>query len=460
VVWLSMAFQPAESFSSIFAYSNQLAKLHSIGFSSFRVETGKRLSVRFSSHYHFWKSPQMPRNKRKSFVGSKYNYKSSAQKMISSPVCTKVEKYEREKSAMPVDQLYSLITPKQHSTCAFAFDVDGVLYRGSKRIGNSNHAIKLLQQQGIPFIYLTNSGGTTEENKAVQLSKKLGVNVHPSQVQMSHTPLQFLSKKYQNDLVLVVGKTNAREIAERYNFRNIVTVEEYHAQHPELFPDDKPPKVERIEKYHEPVKACVVLTAPSHWYRDMQILCDVLRSDGRSKHIVSEQVVPCYLAGPDLEYVAEAETPRLGDGAFLKCLEHIYLLTSGHHLKTTVLGKPHPNTYRCAERLLEQQAAKLGYDGIHTIYGIGDNPMTDIKGANAAGSHWVSTLVHTGMFQPSEEHTNCQENPASLVASNVHEAVQRILEIEKEKSKIGLGQNGADLQVDRQESKRFASPYL
>jgi len=315
-------------------------------------------------------------------------------------------------------------------TFAVAFDVDGVLYRGSEPIKKAKQAIELLQEFRVPFIYLTNGGGLTEEEKAQLLAKRLNVKVRPCQVQLSHTPLRFLSKKHKEDLVLVVGKHNAQQLAELYDFQNIVTSDEYHAQHPELFPDEKPEPIERIPRFHEPVKACVVLSPPTHWYRDLQLLCDILRSDGHAKNIVSKQVVSCYVAGPDFEYVAETKTPRLGDGVFLKCLEHIYTLSTGHSLKTTVLGKPYSETYRCAELLLQKQASDLGYDSIHTIYAIGDNPITDIKGANAAGGHWVSMLVHTGMFQPSQDKDNCTENPASIVASDVYYAIAEILQIE------------------------------
>lgn len=72
-------------------------------------------------------------------------------------------------------------------------------------------------------------------------------------------------------------------------------------------------------------------------------------------------------------------------------------------------GKPHPEPYRLAERLLTAQAAELGLvDPSHltakpgaalpfsAIYAVGDNPAADVRGANAAGAPWVSVLVHTG----------------------------------------------------------------
>ncbi|KAH3881128.1 hypothetical protein DPMN_005051 [Dreissena polymorpha] len=56
---------------------------------------------------------------------------------------------------------------------------------------------------------------------------------------------------------------------------------------------------------------------------------------------------------------------------------------SGRELKYTALvGKPSELTYHHADYLLYQQALKMGIKGIHTIYCVGDNPESDIYGAN------------------------------------------------------------------------------
>ncbi|CAN0078156.1 unnamed protein product, partial [Heterosigma akashiwo] len=181
---------------------------------------------------------------------------------------------------------------KQHAHLAmppgvgFALDVDGVLCRGGEVIKGAPAAIRLLQQHNIPHIYLTNSGGHTEAAKAAQLSARLGVTVTPDQVQMSHTPLRFLPDEVKRQRVLVVGKANAAEILAGYGFTDVVTADEYHALHPELWPDAPPavalsPAARRAGR-RRPLQAAVVLTAPANWYRDLQLLVDALRSpDGR-----------------------------------------------------------------------------------------------------------------------------------------------------------------------------------
>ena len=68
-----------------------------------------------------------------------------------------------------------------------------------------------------------------------------------------------------------------------------------------------------------------------------------------------------------------------------------------------------------------REAGGVGGGG-GTLYMVGDNPLTDIKGANAAG--WVSVLVRTGMYQDGDDHT------ADVVVDTVTEAVDWILEQE------------------------------
>lgn len=54
---------------------------------------------------------------------------------------------------------------------------------------------------------------------------------------------------------------------------------------------------------------------------------------------------------------------------------------------------------------------------------VGDNPLSDIKGANAVG--WKTVLVRTGMFNSPDE--NDSQNPANLVVENVTVAVPAAL---------------------------------
>ncbi|RHY79096.1 hypothetical protein DYB31_006511, partial [Aphanomyces astaci] len=58
------------------------------------------------------------------------------------------------------------------------------------------------------------------------------------------------------------------------------------------------------------------------------------------------------------------------------------------------------------------------------FYGIGDNPYSDIQGANNAGDRWTSVLVRTGIFTDVDNH---QQHPADVVVDGVDDAVEWIL---------------------------------
>ena len=61
-------------------------------------------------------------------------------------------------------------------------------------------------------------------------------------------------------------------------------------------------------------------------------------------------------------------------------------------------------------------------------YMIGDNPDSDIDGANRRGDNWVSILVRTGVFQGVG---NSEKHPAKYVVEDMEEAVKLIFELEK-----------------------------
>jgi ribonucleotide monophosphatase NagD (HAD superfamily) len=109
-------------------------------------------------------------------------------------------------------------------------------------------------------------------------------------------------------------------------------------------------------------------------------------------------------------------------------------------MQITRFGKPFPVAYRYAERMLVHEARGIGalprdpaphedhskhpYP-LRRIYMIGDNPASDIAGANAAGEPWVSILVRTGVFQDDPGH-----HPAKHVVDDVAAALRLILELE------------------------------
>jgi ribonucleotide monophosphatase NagD (HAD superfamily) len=112
--------------------------------------------------------------------------------------------------------------------------------------------------------------------------------------------------------------------------------------------------------------------------------------------------------------------PRFGQGAFQSALRGVWArITGGEELVCTVIGKPYRETYRFAERKLalhrrdvlarlqgkdEVQSQEGEPARLRTVYMIGDNPESDIAGANDFISEiradWVSILVETGVWNP------------------------------------------------------------
>ncbi|OWK03736.1 hypothetical protein Celaphus_00013838 [Cervus elaphus hippelaphus] len=168
---------------------------------------------------------------------------------------------------------------------------------------------------------------------------------------------------------------------------------------------------------HAPRSAGVLLLGePVRWETSLQLITDVLLSDGNPGTGLATAPyphLPVLASNTDLLWMAEAKMPRFGHGTFLLCLEAIYRKLTGRELHYTGLtGKPSLLTYRYAEGLLAQQAARRGWAApIRSLYAVGDNPMSDVYGANLFHQHLqtqqegaarscASILVCTGVYGP------------------------------------------------------------
>jgi HAD superfamily hydrolase (TIGR01456 family) len=318
------------------------------------------------------------------------------------------------------------------STFAVAFDLDGVMYRGKELIPSSTTALQTLDRQGVPWLLLTNGGGVLEEEKAKSLTTKLNHPIPVNRLQQSHTPLRELVGQYQDKLVVVFGSNNAKSIALEYGFRRVVSTIDIHAAHPSIYPDKKPttsPPSDVDSLLSQPVGALMGFMDPFDYHRDLQICSDILHYNGiiNPPGPTPSQQIPLYMCGPDFLYVSEWASPRFGAGVFQSILSHVHKACHGKELKFHIYGKPHSVTYAHAQAMIMKQAPQMGIEDIHTIYMVGDNPETDIKGANDFGGKWKSVLVRTGVHnKPGNDPTN----PATHVADHVGAAVEWILQQE------------------------------
>ncbi|XP_059626710.1 uncharacterized protein YKR070W isoform X2 [Cornus florida] len=346
-----------------------------------------------------------------------------------------------------------LHSQSERPSFGIAFDIDGVVLRGSAPIGGSPLALKRLYHEcgtlKIPFVFLTNGGGIRESKRASELSMLLGINVLPSQVIQGHSPFKRLVSRFENELVIAVGKGEPAAVMSDYGFKNVLSIDEYSSYFDNIDPLAQYKKwtskevenntfkemAPRNDASPQRVHAAFIVSDSVDWSRDIQVLCDVLRTGGLPGREIAHQP-PLYFASDDLEYQALFPSERLGMGAFRIALESIFNRIHPNALEYTSFGKPNPSVYKNAETVLMRLVTSLypnlqvlnlanGGDNIFkTLYMIGDNPSVDIKGARQAGHPWFSILTRTGVFKGKENHA---EYPADLVVDTVQDAVNYIL---------------------------------
>ena len=170
----------------------------------------------------------------------------------------------------------------------------------------------------------------------------------------------------------------------------------------------------------------MVFNDPRDWALDTQLILDLLLSiDGRlgtlspkngDQHLPNQGYQQngqpdLYFSNPDLVWAASYHLPRLGQGGFQAALEGVFnALTGGPangvQLLKKSFGKPTQGTFEFAENKLRQHRNFLhrGVDAgkLENVYMVGDNPESDIRGANnyksPTGSRWNSILVRSGVY--------------------------------------------------------------
>ena len=75
-----------------------------------------------------------------------------------------------------------------------------------------------------------------------------------------------------------------------------------------------------FNQYFPPIEAVVLFGEPTRWETSLQLLLDVLLTDGHPSappRTVSYPHLPVLACNMDLQWMAEAVMPRFGHGAFL-----------------------------------------------------------------------------------------------------------------------------------------------
>ncbi|KAF3058111.1 putative CDP-alcohol phosphatidyltransferase class-I family protein C22A12.08c [Daldinia childiae] len=316
---------------------------------------------------------------------------------------------------------------------AFVFDIDGVFIRGEKLIPGARETIRLLQRRKDPFIFLTNGGGHTEQSRVEKLGQRLGLTLDVEQFVQSHTPYYDLVPEYGDKTVLVLGAQGdqIRDLAHKYGFKKVLTSSDIMAERPLIHPFP-----EMTKDHHEK-------------YGHLQIITDLLLSRGGfigtkspkngdtslpNNGYQQDDQPKLFFCNPDFQWSTEYPDPRLAQGAALAALKGLWdEITGGKgDLLYSIIGKPTEPTYVYAEKVLQEYGKKLHPSlEIGTVYMIGDNPRSDIAGANdfesRCGYKWKSVLVETGIYVPGSVPAYQPDH----TAKDVKEAVQWVLRKEK-----------------------------
>ncbi|KKF95492.1 Protein SCO1 mitochondrial [Ceratocystis platani] len=293
------------------------------------------------------------------------------------------------------DPPHFVFTPQ----ACYCFNIDGVLLHVAKPIPGAAESLQYLTNNKIPFILLTNGGGKHESDRVSDLASKLGVRLSTENFVQSHTPFQDLvdnSEGLREKTILVTGADahKCRQIAEAYGFQSVVTPADILAAQPNIYPfqtlmtevyaNTWRPLPKPLYNPDQPtadalkIDAVFVFNDPRDWSLDIQIITDILQSHngiiGTYSPKNGKSSLPnngwqgdgqprVYFSNPDLLWAAHFHQPRLGQGAFQASLDGVWrAITGGHSLQR---GKPGDTV-----------------DSLHNVYMVGDNPESDIRGAN------------------------------------------------------------------------------
>ncbi|KAL1614085.1 hypothetical protein SLS54_010016 [Diplodia seriata] len=361
---------------------------------------------------------------------------------------------DRSSTSTPETPPETIVTDK----FAYAFDIDGVLIRGGKVIPEAVEAMKMLNGENeygikVPYIFVTNGGGKTEEERCIQLSQQLEIEVSPGQFICGHTPMREMASKYGTVLVVGGEGEKCRIVAEGYGFKDVVTPGDIIKTREDTTPFRKLTEEEwnnsRVRDFENMnIDAIFVFADSRDWASDQQIILDLLMSkNGRlgTRSETFDEGPPVYFSHNDVVWSTSHDLNRIGMGALRVSLEAMFKAVTGKEVNTHAFGKPQVGTFQFATRLLQQWRKDThGIDSPpDTVYFVGDTPESDVRGTNEFNKHaentWYSILVRTGVYQ---DGTTPRYTPKAIT-DDVLEAVKHGMDREyKRMLKASLEQAG------------------
>jgi HAD superfamily hydrolase (TIGR01456 family) len=316
----------------------------------------------------------------------------------------------------------------------YVFDVDGVLLRGKRVLDPGRAAMHCLYDArrshwNAPVVFLTNGGGTSEAARGEYLSSLLHVPIDPSQMVLSHSPMRMHVGKLNREghSIITVGGPHCPAVARDYGFHRVLDIEHLGQARHWATPFAKyhtlpPLSAEDSHIATLPVSAVLVMSDSRELGRDLQLIVDIV-ADHEGTRAEQARVV---FANPDLTFPTEFGFPRLAGGVLRVALDAVLRDVSIEKGYTAIqMGKPHRINFDLAEEALRHQMKKHEHfhgESLEAIYMIGDNPKSDVRGANARGRPWHSILVRSGNFRGEE---NDPTDPADMVVDDAYKAIEK-----------------------------------
>jgi HAD superfamily hydrolase (TIGR01456 family) len=262
---------------------------------------------------------------------------------------------------------------------------------------------------------------------------------------MSHTPFKRMLSIYGDSRILLIGGEACMHVARHYGFHKAVSSFDLHNEDPGVYPlmrcsGSTPDTVAPLHLSAD-IQAAFIFGESINWGLDSQILSDLLvtysgtgTGTGTGGH---QSQFPIFACNADIVYSTTHQLPRYTQGAFVHAFTSLHQLYTNTTtpVKVDFCGKPFPVQYEFAEKMLLETSRRLqqgegeGGGVLRRFYGVGDNPKSDIRGANSAGDAWKSVLVRTGIFTGSG---NDSTDVADYVEDDILGAVNRILHVEKD----------------------------
>ena len=103
----------------------------------------------------------------------------------------------------------------------FIIDMDGVLYRGNRKIDGADRFIEFLQKKKIPFVLATNNSTRTRDMYVEKL-RNMGINVDRNNIITSaYVTAEILKKERERAMALIVGEIGIFEEIRRIGWKTL-----------------------------------------------------------------------------------------------------------------------------------------------------------------------------------------------------------------------------------------------